>query len=474
MECTKGFGIDVANELSSLNADPRLRHRSRLMLQKWQEKPDLGFPQIFDDGAELESAYRFFSNPNLSFQDLLKPHTDETIARCEHYARELICIQDTSAFVFSGERRGLGFINPNSRGFLGHFALAVSRREGETPIPMGVVAASTWIRTTPRCHKDIPQHQLRSSGDSESLRWLKTTRQVEESFKGRASLIHVMDREGDIYDSLSVMVAENMRFVVRAMSNRIIDSEEAIFHLLYDALDGLPVRYRDTVSVSPRKASKLPKQKKAYPERQGRQAEVCVSATTVTLRRPRSSSNEYAEKTSLHVVHVFEPNAPVGEDPVEWILLTDEPITTEAGLRGVVECYRQRWIIEEFFKAIKTGCAYEKRQLETYEALQNALAMTLPLAWSMLLLRAQSRSNVPVPATAIVDPFRLQVLRAHAVRYKLPEQPTLKDVAYAVAGMGGHLKRNGPPGWQTLRRGFEKLLTLEEGWMMSRKTCDQS
>ena len=74
----------------------------------------------------------------------------------------------------------------------------------------------------------------------------------------------------------------------------------------------------------------------------------------------------------------------------------------------------------------------------------------------------------------MIDPFRLKVIKAHSKRYKLPEQPTLLDVAYAIAGMGGHLKRNGPPGWQTLGRGFERLLTLEEGWLVSMKTCNQS
>lgn len=165
--------------------------------------------------------------------------------------------------------------------------------------------------------------------------------------------------------------------------------------------------------------------------------------------------------------------------------MTTEPISTEEEIRRVVAIYRHRWIIEEFFKAIKTGCGFMKRQLESYHALTNALAMTIPIAWFMLLLRCQSRTNQSMPAESIIDPFRLQVLIAHAKRYKLPESPTLRDVAYAIAGMGGWLKRNGPPGWLTLMRGFERLLTLEEGWIMARahsgeadgvssETCDQS
>jgi hypothetical protein len=41
---------------------------------------------------------------------------------------------------------------------------------------------------------------------------------------------------------------------------------------------------------------------------------------------------------------------------------------------------------------------------------------------------------------------------------------TVRDALYAVAGLGGHLKNNGPPGWQTLARGTQALLLLEAGW----------
>jgi hypothetical protein len=38
----------------------------------------------------------------------------------------------------------------------------------------------------------------------------------------------------------------------------------------------------------------------------------------------------------------------------------------------------------------------------------------------------------------------------------------------AIAKLGGHLKRNGDPGWITLGRGYERLLILEEGWKLAK------
>jgi hypothetical protein len=474
MTAFRNFGARVEDELNGLGGDPRVERRGRSMLERWQENPGVGFPEIFGNDSELEAAYRFFKNQNLDFDTLLRPHVANTVERAKRFDGDVLCIHDSTAFVFSGQRRDLGFVNKNNSGFLGHFTLVATRAPDGTPVPLGVAACSTWVRTETRGSKGVPQHKLRESKDCESLRWLKGVREAEERLGSALSQIHVMDREGDIYDSVSTMVSEGIRFVSRAQANRTIESDDDEYHLLFDALDGLPVRYRDTVTVSARKASKFPDQRKTYPAREGREAEVCVAATTVTVKRTRHSSKEFPPRTTLNVVHVFEPNAPEGSESIEWILLTNEPISTEKELRRIVAIYRQRWLIEELFKAIKTGCIFEKRQFESYRRLLNVLALTIPVAWSMLLLRAQSRAEESMPAETFIDPFRLQVLAAHAQRNKLPDSPTVRDVALAIAGLGGFLKRNGTPGWQTLRRGYAKLLTFEEGWIASRETCEQS
>lgn len=470
MKKQNGIGIDVAEETSGLEGDPRLERRSKAILKAMQQDPDGSFPHIFGDDSQLEAAYRFFSNPYLTFDSLLAPHAEKSAARCAHHD-EVIIIHDTSSFVFSGERSGLGFVNKNNRGFLGHFSLAATVSNGATALPLGVVGAHLFVRNEKRKDKTVSQHKLRESGDCESLRWLEAIQKTQKLVNPVSSPIHVMDRESDIYDCTSTMVEENIRFVSRCSSNRIVKSEDPDYHLLFDALDGLPVMYRDVVSVSPRKAASMPDQKKAYPDRKARMADVCVTATEVCVKRSHNCPKHLPPTMKLNVVHVFEPTPPEGQEAVEWVLLSNEPISTSDEIRNIVAVYCQRWLIEEFFKAVKTGCAYKKRQLETFDALSKALAITAPVAWGLLLLRAQSRVEHSLPAEPYVDAFRLAVIKSHATRYKLPDNPTLKDVAYAIAGMGGHLKRNGPPGWMTLQRGYEKLLNFEEGWRMSRETC---
>jgi hypothetical protein len=96
-------------------------------------------------------------------------------------------------------------------------------------------------------------------------------------------------------------------------------------------------------------------------------------------RHPRGSASSLPAECTVNVVHFCEPSPHVGEAPVRWILYTTEPIDTPEQLAAIVDIYRARWRIEQFFKALKTGCAFESKQLESVEALVNALALTCPL-----------------------------------------------------------------------------------------------
>jgi hypothetical protein len=121
------------------------------------------------------------------------------------------------------------------------------------------------------------------------------------------------------------------------------------------------------------------------------------------------------------------------------------------------------WSTEEFFKALKTGCALETRQLETRHALLNVLALSMLIAWQLLLLRHLFRASPDAPATAALTPTQLRVLSVCG-SIPLGPRPTVREALYAVARMGGHVRTNGDPGWLVLGRGMAKLRTLSIGW----------
>ncbi len=175
------------------------------------------------------------------------------------------------------------------------------------------------------------------------------------------------------------------------------------------------------------------------------------------------------------MVYVWEPEPPDGEEPVEWLLLTNEPIATEQDLLAVVDAYRARWEIEEYINVLKTGCAYETRQLETYERLCKMLMVFVPIAWHLLAMRrvAREKADADAAAETVLDVTSLEVLCSQP-RCRLAAGATAQQALWAIAALGGHLRHNGEPGWLTLRRGYRELLTLHAGWEAAKKASERS
>jgi hypothetical protein len=172
-------------------------------------------------------------------------------------------------------------------------------------------------------------------------------------------------------------------------------------------------------------------------------------------------------------VHVFELGPPPGQPPVEWVLLTTESIATRADIERVVEGYRTRWTIEEYFKAVKTGCAYESRQLESFHALSNLLAYTFVIAYALLLMRTLARTGRNLPATSILSDSEIQVLQ-RVENSSVGADPSVREALLAIAALGGHIKNNGDPGWLVLSRGWQRLRDFDAGYRLARARSDQS
>jgi hypothetical protein len=435
--------------------DRRLNRRLGSLAERLEERPGESFPKALDD-AELEGAYRFFGNEKVTPEGILGPHIRQTAHRAAEL-KQVLVIHDTTQFEFSGEtkRRGLGRLICSGQGFFGHFALATSA-DGKRR-PLGLLALETIFRLD----EATPKLQRRKSDNrGESVRWLRSVESAEAAIGGRTRAIHVADREGDSYGLLAALVDKQRGFVIRSFHDRIlVGSDEPG---LRAAAQSAKVVVQREVPLTPRPRIDGPKGTR-YPTRRYRIAKLSFAATSVAFPRPVSGRRAPLPSLHVNVIHVFERRPPPEQPAVEWFLLTNLPISTPGEIAFAVDCYRGRWMIEEYFKALKTGCQYEKRQLETAHSLLNALAVLAPVAWRLLLLRHLARSDDLAPATVALTPKQLDVLRAVAKR-PLPTKLTARDAMLAVAAIGGHRKNNGSPGWIVLGRGMHDLLLLELGW----------
>jgi hypothetical protein len=436
--------------------DARLNRRLALLAERLAERPAESFPKALDD-AELEAAYRFFGNDQVTDEAILAPHIRQSCRRAAEVPR-IIVAHDTSQFEFPGQakRHGLGrLIKPSAQGFFGHVSLAVTADEDR--IPLGVVALETIFRLKKSIGTKnwTPDQSL-----GESARWLRAVDVVEERLDDRVEAIHVMDREADQYALLAALIASNRPFVIRSFQDRRLASGDA--QRLRDAARAAKAVLRRDVPLSPRPHIPGP-QGQRHPARRQRIARLSYAATTVELKRTPAARKSRSKSLHVNVIHVFERKTPAGQPAVEWFLLTNLPTDSDEAIAFAVDCYRARWTIEEFFKALKTGCQFEKRQLESAHSLVNALAVFSQVAWRLLLLRSLARSKSSRSSSSALTPKQLQVLRAVAKR-PLPSRPTARDTMLAVAALGGHIKSNGDPGWIVLGRGMHDLLLLELGW----------
>jgi hypothetical protein len=183
----------------------------------------------------------------------------------------------------------------------------------------------------------------------------------------------------------------------------------------------------------------------------------------VTLRRPNIVGAHAPRTVDINVLHVFEPEPPQDEEPVEWLLYTTEPLKTRQNVEDVVDNYRCRWLIEELNKALKTGRVVQERRLESLDALTTMLALSLPIAVELLALRALARTDPSSSAELVFHKQELAALR-HISHRPLPKNPTVQDALWCIAGLGGHIKNNGAAGWQVLQRGMEKFVAFAAGW----------
>jgi hypothetical protein len=475
----------VQKEFEGLRVvDARLRRRVCDVVAKLSAAPEGSFPRALETVAAREAFYRLLSNPRISYRRLVASHAQQTVERMVE-GEKVVVIHDTTEMAFGGtpeSRRGLGRARSSESkpGFFSHVSVAVSAAGR----PLGTLGMTCWARKQRRAGKrKISGGELAQVDDKESARWGLQINEVEDLVAGRAPLLHVMDREADAYPLLSGMVERGQHFVVRVARERLVfelesdgipsDDPLPLSHVLLE----LPTVLMREVPLRRRKATTLARSKELHPERQGRLARLAISAGRVAFRRPKYWGDELPARLELNIVQVREVDPPDERDAIGWVLVTTEPISSPSQLEAIIDHYRQRWLIEEFFKALKTGCDFESRQLESFETLTNALGLLLPVAWQMLLLRWLSRTTPTAPAETVLSHAQMTLLRNTGQKLPL-SGATVLDALYAVAGLGGHIRNNGPPGWLTLSRGMQDLGTLERGWRIasgqkSANSCDQ-
>jgi hypothetical protein len=463
--------LGVAKEFEGVSVgDERLDRRLLKIVARVEAGPAESFPKQMGSEAEQEATYRFFGNRRVTLEKVLAPHRQQTIERIRGRSTVRV-LYDTSRFTFEGDREGLGILRGDLKGFFGHVGLVVAADESREPL--GVLNALAFINKDTKQNRKLTQKEksaaqrAKTREEKKSSRWENTAIEGSQLLPDGTRAVHVMDQEADDYDVFAGLKGAGLDFVIRGDPKRLTANGIPV----EDELCAKAARVFRKVQLSVRTAKQASRQ---HPVRAQRDADLRVRWASVRFHRPESARAEVDELT-LTVVHVFEPRPPKGEEPVSWLLLTTLPVSSVEEAILVVDHYRARWVIEEFFKALKTGCAFEKRQLCSLDALVRVFGVFVPIAWHLLALRNLGREDDKRPATHLFTREQLLLLGAMLgeTNRSLPKRPSIREAMLGIAALGGHIKNNGDPGWLVLGRGLIRFTEAERVWQLCRK-YDQS
>jgi len=445
--------------------DLRLNKRLEVIGERLAVHPNETFPNRFADPAELQAFYRFANNESVSHDILITAHGAGTLAFMKATPGVVLLIQDTTVLDYSGlDIAELGQIgNGHGRGLYCHNCLAVVAATREV---LGL--AGQILHRRRKAPKGEKRQTRKNDPQRESKLWKAMSQSIPAMPEDHAAgqlWVEVLDRGGDITEYLDHADQAGKKYVVRSQHNRWIErqipgeTEDASPTIekvkLHDLARALPSVGTYTVAVQAKEGQPA------------RTAVVSVSWQPVTILPPRQKrGDERGVPLQCWVVRVAEINAPTGVEALEWILLTNVPVESFPDALERIDWYRERWIVEEYHKAQKTGVEIENMQFTTLAALQVAIALLSVTAILLLRLRDQSRAADAKtrPATSCVPPSWVRMLS----RWRHQEERmdwSVHDFFYALARLGGHQNRkhDHPPGWLVLWRGWMQLHAMLEG-----------
>jgi len=302
----------------------------------------------------------------------------------------------------------------------------------------------------------------RSIQDKTRCHWIDALNKMRNRLgKCDKPIITVADREGDFYEWLHSLVAEEEAFVIRAKHDRCVgDKFKKENKKLWALLSEAPIKDQMEVVIQD------------IASREMKTTILQLKALKITLPVPKHFTKKNCETNhygpiQIHVVMAYN------EDH-EWLLLTSLPIETREQIQEVVSIYRARWHIEDYHKVLKTGYQVDEIYLHnSRQTILNLLTLASISACRLYWLIYVGRSEASIRADELFEDFEWKSVYVY-FNEKIPEEcPSLSVVILKIARLGGYkpTKDANPPGIKTLWIGFQQFTIAAQMYRnMSMKT----
>jgi len=454
-----GAGSWIDAELSgSRFRDARLATRLRTLMAQMSGAVGATIPLACQDWANTKAAYRFLSNADVSEREILDGHFRATASRFAATGGPILVLQDTTEFSFQRTRpEAIGAIgySPSRRGDDGRFRLhtvcgllmhssLVVTPEG---LPLGLAAIKFWSRARFKGTSALKRHinPTRVPIEAkESIRWLENMRGATALLGDPDRLVHIGDRENDIYEFFCAAHDAGTHFLVRTCVDRLAGDGR---HTIAAEMAEAAVAGHHCVEIG-----------------DGTTARVTLRTRQVHVLPPIGKQKRYPA-LDLTVIHAREDDAPEGRAAIDWKLITDLPVESADDVVQMLGWYAMRWKIEVFHKILKSGCRAEEARLRTAERLVNLIALFCILAWRLFWMTMINRAAPTAsPRLALTDD-EIEIIDRINGGSPPHTDRSLAHYLTQIAKLGGYLARahDPPPGNIVIWRGWSRLADIKIG-----------
>lgn len=439
--------------------DKRINLRFEKILGVLSIRIEHSIPLTFKKWFRTKGVYRFLNNKKVTDKALIESQSISIQSGSTYLA-----IHDTTEADFTGHRsaNNLGCLQyENKKGLFIHNTLLCD----DKGIPECVFYQHFWSRDANTLSKKKARKHLPIQ-EKESHRWIEAVERVNNYFEQFAdsTVINICDREGDIYELLSLKVHPNNYFIIRSCNNRRTKEEDKI----WDIVKAQPVKFRYDIEIYDRQNLKK------------RIAHLEAKWLSDIALLPPYRKNETLPVVNVNVLYVQEVNAPKGVKPIDWKLLTSLTIKSNADANAVITSYGYRWRIETFHYILKQGCNIESLQLQEEQSIKNAISLYSIMSCRILAMMYLSRENPDLPIEKIgftKNQFTiLHTFLEENYEFKFNAQnkkPTIGNFTALIGMLGGHFKHNSKyPGIKILWRGMKEFNTILSCFeIISREKC---
>jgi hypothetical protein len=405
------------------------------------------------DDASIEGAYRFIRNDYVCADDIAKAGfvaTEQEVKK----KKLVLSLEDTTGLSFrhsvcnelgdvSSAKKDK--VNAKGRTIFYHTSLML---DAQTENVIGLAGQQHWHRIE-KVEKS-EKAQRRDINEKESFKWQKTTEELDKQFGNTDNVIHVCDRESDIYEYMDHQLSNEHRFIVRANHDRKLINLDSRLHSVSEKLT--PQAYY-TVSV-PQRGS-----------RKAREAKIALSYCEGSIDSPKRVSG--SKTLTFNIVICQEIGDENQDEKLCWYLYTNERIENAEHARQLVRYYELRWRIEEFHKVWKSdGTQVEKLRMQTKGNMERMTVILAFVAVLLMQLKELAQNQEEAKRRSCDECFNQKewkLLWLKTEKKTLPgETPSLYWAYYALAKLGRWYdsKRTGKVGTKAIWSGWQELMVM--------------